>query len=232
MKKIGVLLPAYNEEKNIKTVIDDIKKFVPDSKIVVVDDGSRDLTSKLAEEAGAIILRHEQNKGKGEALKTGIKYFLQRPEVNFVLITDSDGQYSMKEAGKIINSLKKEKVDFVIGNRYWDKNWKKIPFRHRLGIKVWKSFFNFFFGSNFKDTNCGFIGLTKNAMEKIQDFGKGYTIENAMLADALRNNLKIGQVPVEVNYEHKSKILRGIRVEANVLFFILKEGIKYRLGIK
>ncbi|MDI6798727.1 MAG: glycosyltransferase family 2 protein [Candidatus Aenigmarchaeota archaeon] len=226
MDKIGVLLPAYNEEKNIQTVIKETKKYVPNSTIVVVDDGSTDKTSDLAKKSKVVVLRHNTNKGKGEAIKTGFKYFLKK-DISYVIIADADRQYKIKDANKIIKLLKDGRADFVTGYR----NWKEVPLRHKLGNFVWRNSFNLLFGTNLRDSNCGFMGLTKDGMRKIKNIHGGYIVENELFVEALRNKLKIEQVPVSVEYREKSGIARGIRVVLGVLIFIVKEGFKYRLGL-
>lgn len=226
MSKVGILFPAYNEEKNIKIVIEEAKKYLPNSKILVVDDGSTDKTFELASRMGVDVLRHEKNKGKGEALKTGFKYFLNQP-VDFVIVCDTDRQYRVEESIKILEALKENKGDFVTGYR----NPKDIPYANRMGNFIWRTLFNFLFGTNYKDTNCGFIGLNKIALKKIKKIHGGYIIENSMLTDCIRNNLKVFQVPVRVHYG-KRIIRKFARMFFGVLIFILIEGFKYRLGIK
>jgi glycosyltransferase involved in cell wall biosynthesis len=222
MSKVGLLLPAYNEERNIQAIISDAKKYLPGSKIVVVDDGSRDKTAELASKMGVKILSHGKNLGKGEALKTGFRYFLKNP-VDFLIVTDTDGQYKIKDAVKIIKALENGKGDFVTGYR----NPRDIPFANRAGNFTWRFFFNRFFGTNLKDTSCGFIGLNKIALKKIRNFQSGYTIENSMFLDCIKNKLKIFQVPINVRYG-KRKIKNLAKMFFTVLFFIFVNGIKYK----
>lgn len=226
MVRIGVLLPAYNEEENIQAVIDETRMHLPDSEILVVDDGSADNTFELAIGKGVTVLKHEKNKGKGEALKTGFKYFLNQP-VDFVIVSDTDRQYRVEEAPKILEALESNKGDFVTGYR----NPKDIPYANRMGNFIWRTLFNVFFGTNHKDTNCGFIGLNRTALEKIKNIHGGYIIENSMLADSVKNNLKVHQVPVKVYYG-KRDVGKFGRMFFGVSIFILVEGFKYRLGIK
>ncbi|MDI6825999.1 MAG: glycosyltransferase family 2 protein [Candidatus Aenigmarchaeota archaeon] len=224
--KIGVLLPAYNEEKNIRTVIKDVKKYLPNSEILVVDDGSTDRTNELARQAGVTVLRHEINKGKGDALNTGFEYFLkQHPEVDIVVVADTDRQYYIDEIVKIVKPLQEKKAEFVMGYR----NWKKVPYANAMGNFVWRILFNLFFNTNLKDTNCGYIGLTRKAIKKIGRVRGGYIIENAMLGDAIRNEIKIKQIPVSVKYR-KGRVSHFTRMFFGILIFIIIEGIKYRLS--
>ncbi len=223
-----ILLPAYNEEKNISNVLEEVKKFFPKSKIVVVDDGSKDKTSDIAKKYTKYVVVHKKNKGKAEALKTGIKFILKKfPNTKYILITDSDGQYSIKDGKRLLKKIEKEKLDFVMGAR----NWKTVPFRHRLGNFVWRTTFNLLFGTKFKDTNCGYMAMNlKTARELIPRIYGGYILENSILIYIVKNNKKIKQVPVRVFYKKVSGIKRGIRMVLGVLIFIIKEGLKYRFG--
>ena len=222
------LVPAFNEEKNIEEVILRLRKS-PKVNSIVIDDGSTDSTAELVKKLGVTLLRHRTNKGKGEAIKTGFNYILKNhPEAKYIVLIDADMQYLPEEIEKILEPLEKNEAGFVMGYR----NWRAVPFRHKLGNFVWRVLFNFIFGTNLKDTNCGYMGFTKNAMKKIKKLYGGYIIENTMLVEAIKNKIKIKQVPVTVVYKHTSKIPRGIRMVAGIWFFIFIEGLKYRLGIK
>ena len=221
--KVASLIPAYNEEKTIYEVVRRVKKLkmLP----IVIDDCSSDKTFELAKKAGAIVLRHEKNRGKGEALRTGFE-FLKKMNVENVVLIDADMQYLPESSKDLLEVLEKKNADIVMGAR----DFKEIPLRHRLGNFVWRNSFNLLFGTNFLDTNCGLMALKKSAIEKIKDsLQGGYIVENSILVQALKNNLKIEQAPVKVKYKKTSGFLRGIRVVLGVLIFILKEGLKYRL---
>jgi len=213
------IVPAYNEEKTIGEVIRRLKKL--NFKVIVVDDGSKDKTYNIAKSLKVLVIRHKKNRGKGEALKSAFN-FLKNKKFKSCVIIDADLQFLPEEAPKIAKMVEKG-YDIVMGAR----NWSQVPFRHRLGNFIWRSLFNFFFGTKLKDSNCGFIGLSNNAIKKIKNIYGGYIIENSILAEGIKHKMKIINVPVQVVYHKKSKILRGIRVVLGVSFFIIKEGIKY-----
>jgi len=232
--KAVCLIPAYNEEKNIEEVVERAAGTGVFSEIIVVDDGSRDRTSEIAKKISResktkiTILSHEKNRGKGEALKTGFEYVLKKTNSDIAVIMDADMQYPPEQSGKVIEPIRSGRADFVMGFR----DFRKVPFRHMLGNFVWKTSFNILFGTRLKDTNCGLMALSRKALENVGTVYGGYIIENAMLASMVKKGLRIEQVPVAVDYHRASGIKRGIRMVSGVLVFIIKEGLKYRLGMK
>lgn len=222
------VIPAHNEEKNIEEVVKGVTAL--GIKPIVVDDGSTDSTYSICADNGAIAIRHDTNKGKGEAIKTGLDYLIKNyPEFTHAVVMDADMQYHPEETLKIFNMLENKESDFVMGQR----GWREVPFRHKLGNFVWRSAFNIIFDTNLKDTNCGLMGFNRNAAEKLKDhILGGYIVDNSILIGAVKNNLKIDQVPVNVSYHRKSKVTRGVRIVLGVLLYILREGLRYRLRRK
>ncbi|MBS3052152.1 MAG: glycosyltransferase family 2 protein [Candidatus Aenigmarchaeota archaeon] len=224
-----VLIPAYNEEATIRDIIIRLKKIdylVP----LVIDDYSSDKTVEISKKEGSIVIKHKKNKGKGEALITGFNFILKKlKKAEYVAILDADLQYMPEDIPKLIKPLKNKNADYVTGYR----NWMKIPFRHTLGNFIWRTCFNLLFGTNFKDTNCGFIAMNRNSMKILIKGGYGgYIIENVMLVEALNNNLKIKQIPVDVYYYEKRDIITGSRYVLGNLIFIIESGIRHRFGIE
>ena len=220
------LVPAFNEEKNIKELIRRLKK--QNVKIIVVDDGSTDSTSSIAKKLGVTLLRHEKNKGKGETIKTGFNYLLKNhSDAKLIVLVDADMQYLPEDVGKILKPLEDGEADFVTGYR----NPKSVPYANRIGNFGWRVLFNLLFGTKLKDTNCGYVGMTKEAMKKIKNIHGGYIIENTMLRDAVKNKLRIKQVPVEVVYG-KRRVGKFAKMFFGVLIFIIVEGMKFRFGIE
>jgi len=218
------LVPTFNEEEHIEEVILHLKKY-PNMDIVVIDDGSTDATPEIVRRLGVVLLRFETNKGKGMALKAGFDYFLKKHVgAKYVILIDADMQYHPKDIIKLLKPLEGEKADLVTGYRIP----KEMPYANRMGNFIWRNVFNLFFGTRFKDTNCGYMALAKDVIPKIKNVHGGYIIENSILADCVRNKLKVYQVPVNVRYG-KRKIKKFARMFFGVLFFIITEGIKYRV---
>jgi len=224
--EVAVVMPAYNVERSISDVVMLTKSQIPGARIIVVDDCSNDRTGQIAEKAGALVLRHERNMGKGEGLNTGFSYLKKLKGINYVVLMDADMQHHPKDAQSILKPLLNDEADFVMGNR----DWSKVPFRHRLGNFVWRTTFNMLFGTRLKDTNNGFMAMNKKAIKAVGRIYGGYIIDNQLLIRSIRAGLRITNAPVTVHYNHPSGVPRGIRMVLGVWLFILKEGLKYRFG--
>jgi glycosyltransferase involved in cell wall biosynthesis len=221
------LIPAFNEEETIEEVILRLKKHI-DVEVIVVDDGSSDATPKIVKKLGHTLVRHETNKGKGEAINTGFKYIVKNyPKAKYVVIIDADLQYRPEDAYKLLEPLEKGEADIVTGFR----DPKNIPYANRFGNFIWRFTFNLLFGTHFKDTNCGYMAFTTDAVKKIKKVHGGYIIENSILAQSVKSGLRVKQVDVKVLYG-KRKITKFARMAFGVIIFIVIEGLKFRLGLK
>lgn len=226
--EVGVIIPAYNEEKNIEEIIKRLKKSIQ-AKIIVIDDCSEDRTGEIARKNGAIVIKHEVNKGKGEGLVTGFKEILKNyPDIEYVILIDADSQYDPEDAPKLIKVLKQGN-DYTTGFRHWKRD---VPFRHRFANFLWRKTFNILFRVNLFDSNCGYIGMNRKAMKIISkgSYG-GYIIDNVMLANAVKNKLKIKQVPVKVHYPKLRSGITGTRFFLGNFIYIIEEGFRYRFGV-
>jgi glycosyltransferase involved in cell wall biosynthesis len=122
-KRILIAIPSYNEELTIGSVIALAKEY---GDVLVIDDGSKDRTSKVARNAGAIVIRHDVNRGKGNALKTGFEYALSNG-YDIVVTLDADGQHNPDEIPLLLEPILKGESDLVIGSRYLNGAHKNIP---------------------------------------------------------------------------------------------------------
>jgi glycosyltransferase involved in cell wall biosynthesis len=149
-----VIIPAFNEEKCIKDVIAHIKMIVPWIDIVVVNDGSHDNTSRVAESAGAVVLDLPSNYGYGAALETGFKYAHQ---LNYsqVVTCDGDGQHDPKYIAELLKELGKG-FDLIVGSRFLMEGNYKPPVIRKLGMKAFSSLAKLTTGLNLTDTTSGY----------------------------------------------------------------------------
>ncbi len=204
MKTIAVI-PAYNEEKTIADVVEEVKKYV--DEVVVVDDGSADRTIERAKEAGAIVYSHFMNRGQGAALETGKKIALLR-QADIIVTYDADGQFVAEEIANVVRPIAEGRVDVVLGARFGKSD---MPLAKKFFLKGATIFTRLTSGLNLSDTHNGFRAFSRSAAEKI-------TIEQNRMAHASeilekigRHNLRYVEVPVTVKY-FSSKVRRGQRL--------------------
>jgi len=155
--KITIGLPAYNEEKNIASVITKLKKIT--DSIIVCDDGSSDMTSEISKNLGAVVISHKKNMGYGAALRT---IFQKSVELDSdILVTfDADGQHRVEDINKILQPLENNEADVVIGSRFLD-NESKIPNYRKIGIKVITKVTNASLKKKLTDSQSGFRAYNK-----------------------------------------------------------------------
>jgi len=196
------IIPSYNEEKNIRFVVERVKKYV--DKVVVIDDGSRDMTSVEAERGGAMVYKNEENLGKADAMKVGFSY-----AINFgadaILTIDGDGQHNLDDIPKFIEKLN-QGFDLVVGARKFAT--PKMP-----AIRIFANSFSSFLltlacKTKILDSQSGYRIIKKELVEKVKFESKRYEMETEMLIKAARCGFKIGFVEIDTIYrvEAKSKI--------------------------
>jgi len=205
MKKLLIILPAYNEEKVIGKVLFELKSYLKKIKdlnfeIVVIDDASTDCTKKKAASQKIKVLSHPINRGLGGALFTGFEY-AKLTGADFLLTMDSDGQHDPKDIGKILKLLLENKTDAVIGVR----NIQKMPFDRKI-ITLAGSLLTFLlFGVWCDDTQSGFRAFNKEAIKKIQLKTQRMEVSSEFFNEIKRNKLKFAQVPIRVIYTNYSR---------------------------
>jgi glycosyltransferase involved in cell wall biosynthesis len=193
-------IPAYNVEKSIIDVVKRSLNFV--DKVIVCDDGSLDLTSKNAQSAGAILIKHEKNLGKGAALKSLFNY-AREYHADIVITIDGDGQFLPEEIEKLIKPIQTDQFDVVIGNRFLDKH--EMPFYRKAGNKMLDRFTKLAANLPFEDTQSGFRAYSKNAIEKITFSSNGFGVDSEIIIDAVNKGLKITEEYVTVLYNTGEK---------------------------
>ncbi|TKJ17306.1 dolichyl-phosphate mannose synthase [Candidatus Woesearchaeota archaeon B3_Woes] len=217
-KNVWVVIPAYNESKHILDVIKKTKKYC--SNILVVDDGSKDDTFKVAKKTNIIVLKHIINLGKGAAAKTGCDFALKKGAKKIILM-DSDGQHDSSEIHKFLKAL--EEVDIVFGYRKFNK---KMPFILKFGNNSINFITKLLYGVNLRDTQCGYRALRAKAYKKARWRSNGYSMESEMIANIGKRNLKYKEIPIQTIYSDRYKgttIFDGIKIVFNMFLWRLKK---------
>ena len=229
-KSFIVLVPAYNEVETIGQIIAEIKKY--SDKIIVVNDGSLDDTGEKAQKAGAIVLKHSKNLGKGAALKTGFEYILKNfPEVQTVIIMDADGQHDPSEIKNFLATRHIQKADLIIGERQFhnSQNRKILILR-----KIWNKLISFLIsvvsGSRIKDSQSGFRLINAVLISKILPELKtnDYRIESEFIFRSAQREAVIIEIPIKNTFNKKANLksfFRDIWRLFKILSFVIKENI-------
>lgn len=193
-------IPAYNEERAIADVVKRTMNHV--DKVIVCDDGSNDETSKKAKEAGAIVIQHEKNLGKGAALKSLFNY---AKEINsdIVVTLDGDGQCLPEEINKLIRPIVDDGSDVVIGYRF--DSTKDMPSYRKAGNKILDKITNIASDLPFRDTQSGFRAYSKKAIELIKFKNNGFGADSEILINASQKGLKISEEKINVVYNTGGK---------------------------
>ncbi|RLE64057.1 MAG: hypothetical protein DRJ47_08620 [Thermoprotei archaeon] len=232
---IVALIPAYNEENSIAGVVLRVQRQV--DKVIVCDDGSRDLTGEIAERLGAEVIRHEKNLGKGVALRNLLRKAREfNPDI--VVVLDADGQHDPEEIPRLVEPLKKGMADMVIGSRYVGGAVLEAPLYRRIGLKIINFLNRRLIKSTIKDTQSGFRAFTVKALEALEEAeSRGFGIESEQIQLAIKKGLRIIEVPVTIRYKglketsKKPPILHGGEIIATILRLIVEERPLLYLGM-
>lgn len=188
-------IPAYNEEKMISILI---KRSLPHvDEVVICDDGSTDRTSTVAKLAGAHVINHKNNLGKGAALKSLFDY-ARKKNVDAMVTIDSDGQFLPEEIPILFQPILEEKVDVVVGNRSNKKH--VMPSYRKIGNEFLDKMTQLASNLPINDTQSGFRAYSKNAISLIEFSTKGFGADSEILVNAAKKNLKFAEKKVTVIY--------------------------------
>lgn len=209
---VYVIIAALNEEKHISKVVNDTKKFC--KNIIVVNDGSTDKTEELAKKAGANVINHKKNKGKGAAIRTGCDFAI-KDGAEVLILLDADGQHKPQDIPRFLESIKGK--DMVFGYRPYSK---EMPTLFRVGNWGINFITQILFGLKIRDTQGGYRALTADAYKKVRWTSNDYSMESEMIANAGANRLKYSQIEIETKYHDKYKgttVLDGVKIAVNML---------------
>ena len=199
--RVAALIPAYREARHIADVVRATLPHV--DEVWVVDDGSPDDTAAVAEAAGAKLIRHEVNKGKGAAIKTGLRALGARG-ARFIVLLDGDGQHAAAEISRFVAAAEGG-AGLVVGNRLGDA--RSMPFVRKCVNRFMSWRISRACGTPIPDTQCGFRLVTRERIEAVLGESDHFDFETEMLVRAARAGCPIASVPVSYIYgEEQSKI--------------------------
>jgi len=209
--KTSLIIPAYNEEKGLPLVIEDYLDKV--DEIIVVDDGSTDRTLEVAKKYDVKIYKHETNKGKVAALRTGVEHATGE----IIIFTDADYTYPAKYVPDFVKEIK-EGADLVLGSRL--ENIKNMPFLNRIGNRIFSLLATYIGCINITDSQTGYRAFKRDMFDKLNVNAKGLEFETKMTVRAAKHGYKIVEIPIEYRGRVGKSKLRPIR-DGIKMFFAL-----------
>jgi glycosyltransferase involved in cell wall biosynthesis len=214
MKKVYVIIPAYNEERHISEVISHAKKYC--KNIIVVDDGSSDRTSQKAKEMKAEVVRLSKNKGKGAALRAGADRAL-KDGAEILVFIDADRQHDPHEIPVFLRKL--ENMDIVFGSR---RRTKHMPLVYRIGNFVLTHLAKVLYGVGIHDTQSGYRAMSADSYKKIRWKSNDYSAESEMIANVGKHKLKYAETFIQTVYHDTKKgttVMHGLKIGLDMLWW-------------
>jgi glycosyltransferase involved in cell wall biosynthesis len=215
--KICIVMPAYNEERTIGKVLDALRREGY-SKVIVVDDGSRDRTAKIARSKGAVVVSHSRNMGLGAALRTGLGA-ARKWGADCAATFDADGQHDPKAVKNLLNAL--NGADLVIGVR----EHLGIPLHKRVG-NFGLNLVTYLFSGVLTDSQSGSRAFNRRALKVIRIRSDRYEVSSEIIVRAKRRGLRLKEAPVKCFYTKYSKA-RGTTIASGLRIFLalIKQGL-------
>jgi glycosyltransferase involved in cell wall biosynthesis len=203
----AAVIPAYQDEKHIGDIVRRTRERL--DHVLVIDDGSSDQTAQRAREAGAEVIVHDQNRGKGEAIKTGLGQGIGR-EVGWVILLDSDGQHLPEEIDRFLSAAASAtRPTFFIGNRMNDV--ARMPFIRRVVNRCMSRQISRVCGQRIPDTQCGFRMVHRQMVPELLGGGHRFDYETEVLIIASRKGYRIESVPITTVYTDQVSKIHPVR---------------------
>jgi glycosyltransferase involved in cell wall biosynthesis len=204
--KFAAVIPAFGEEKHIGDVARRTRAIL--EHVLVVDDGSTDETANRGRESGAEVIVHPQNRGKGEAIKTGLRHWLDR-QFDYVIILDADGQHLPEEIDRFIDLTSTSNAQMFVGSRMNDVS--SMPLVRRMVNRYMSNKISRVCGQNIPDTQCGFRMLHRELIPDVLGGANRFDYETEMLIIASRKGQKIEAVPISTVYSDEVSSIHPVR---------------------
>jgi glycosyltransferase involved in cell wall biosynthesis len=206
--RVCALIAAFNEEATIASVVAGVGRRAPASAVVVVDDGSTDRTGELAAAAGATVVRHVQNRGKGAAIRTGLAHVLAGPH-SHVLFIDADLQHDPDDIPRLLSAGERAGCDMVIAERAFMKG--SMPTSRFYSNRIGSWILSRFIGIEVADSQSGFRLIRCDCLRPLRLTATGYEIETEILIKLVRRHASLCRVSIAARYDGARSRLRSFR---------------------
>lgn len=215
-QEVVAAIPCFNEERFIGSVVVKTRKYV--DRVIVVDDGSTDATAEVAEAAGAQVIRHKKNQGKGMAIRSAFEW-AKGSGCKALVLLDGDGQHEPADIPTLLSPVLAGEADMVVGSRFLAAS-DNIPRYRRIGQHLLTLVTNLGSRVRLTDSQSGFRAFSCKAINDMSFAEGGLSVESEMQFSISRSGLRVAEVPIEVSYVDKAKrspIGHGMSVLSRVL---------------
>ncbi len=205
--RVAAIIPAVCEEQHIGDVVRRTRALL--DRVLVVDDGSIDETSTRARAAGAEVIVHPLNRGKGDSIKSGLNRWQKEADVDYMIVLDADGQHLPEEIARFIAAAERTRAKMLIGTRMNDVS--TMPLLRRLVNRFMSGQISRLCGQAIPDTQCGFRMIHRDVVPDLLGGADRFDYETEMLIIASRKGIKIEAVPITTVYADETSSISPVR---------------------
>ena len=224
--RVCILIPAYNGSRTIGELVQNLFRYV--GAVIVVDDGSYDDTYLKAKDAGAVVLKHNKNRGKGAALRTGFEYAAGEG-YEAVITIDADGQHDWRDVPLFINEAENGNADIILGTRMG--NCEGMPFIRLLTNVVTSRIVSFLSRQKITDSQMGYRLIRREVLENVNLITSNYDMESEILLKAARKGFRITEIPVRTIYGSQSSKINRLVDTFRFVKLIFKMAASWQLAV-
>jgi glycosyltransferase involved in cell wall biosynthesis len=206
-RNVAAVIPAYHEDAYVGRVAERTRAQL--DRVLVVDDGSSDATAARARAGGAEVIVHPANRGKGESIKTGLRHWLAREEIEFIILLDADGQHLPDEIGRFLAAASATEAGLFVGTRMNDV--REMPFVRRTVNRYMSRRISRLCGQEVPDTQCGYRMIQRALAPHLLDGTSRFDYETEMLIIASRAGFRIASVPISTIYSDEVSSIHPLR---------------------
>jgi glycosyltransferase involved in cell wall biosynthesis len=215
------LIPAFNAELSIAELIAALRQTTRSLRVLVVDDGSADKTGDIAAAAGAMVVRHETNRGKGAALQTGFDHIRGLSNIDFIITMDADLQHCPEDVLKLFAAQRFSNADIVVGRR--NRIGAGMPIARILSNTITSALVGMRTGCRISDSQCGFRLIGRRVLESVRLESSGFEAETEFLIKSARQGFRIEFTPVRTVYAREKSHMAHWTTTVNFIKVLFRE---------
>ena len=218
--RCAAIVPAYNAAARIGAVLSGLIRHIPPGNIIVVDDGSLDETSAIAEHSGVRVLRHGVNRGKGAAIRSGIELIAAHAYIEEVIMLDADGQHDPEEIPAFVEEFSKGKADIIIGNRMSDRC--AMPAVRIFTNRLTSAIVSMRAGQRIPDSQNGYRLMRASLLTRLHLVSSRYEIDSELIIKACHAGGVVSSIPIRTIYAGEKSAIHPLRDTVRFIVLVIR----------